>query len=97
MRIVDGEIVLDTDTLVVERQSGESRVIDESMEVVEETSLTRKVNSNTYGKRKPSSRWDKLETVTFYEVSTPISFLFLRMANKLFLYSIYHNLVRISK
>lgn len=65
---MNGEIVLDTDTLVVERQSGGTEEDTGSMEVVEETNLTRKVNSGTYGKRKKSSRWDLFETATFYEV-----------------------------
>jgi uncharacterized protein YaiE (UPF0345 family) len=74
VRIVNGEIVLDTDTLVVERQSGESQIIDESMEIVEETNMTRKVNSNTYGKRKQSSRWDAIETASFFDVSSNSNF-----------------------
>ncbi|KAL7327663.1 hypothetical protein PS15p_206066 [Mucor circinelloides] len=67
VRLVNGEIVLDTDSLVVERTEGGVNYGDDPMEVVEENSMTRKVNSATYGKRKQSSRWDELETALFYD------------------------------
>lgn len=67
VRLVNGEIVLDTDSLVVERTEGEANYGDDPMEVVEENSMTRKVNSNTYGKRTNSSRWDEFETALFYD------------------------------
>lgn len=67
VRLVNGEIVLDTDSLVVERTEGGVNYGDDPMEVVEENSMTRKVNSATYGKRKQSSRWDDLETALFYD------------------------------
>ncbi|KAI8370005.1 hypothetical protein BD560DRAFT_397344 [Blakeslea trispora] len=67
VRIVNGEIVLDTDTLTVERSAPESVVNDGMLEVVEENSLTRKVNSHTYGRRQQSARWDDLETEQFYD------------------------------
>lgn len=67
VRLVNGEIVLDTDSLVVERTEGDVNYGDDPMEVVEENSMTRKVNSNTYSKRKQSSRWDDFETALFYD------------------------------
>ncbi|GAN01585.1 hypothetical protein MAM1_0009d01019 [Mucor ambiguus] len=67
VRLVNGEIVLDTDSLVVERTEGEVNYGDDPMEVVEENSMTKKVNSMTYGKRKQSSRWDEFETALFYD------------------------------
>ncbi|KAI8375302.1 hypothetical protein EDC96DRAFT_562368 [Choanephora cucurbitarum] len=67
VRIVNGEIVLDTDTLTVERSAPESTVNDGMLEIVEENSMTRKVNSHTYGRRQKSSRWDDLETEAFYD------------------------------
>ncbi|KAI9469730.1 MAG: hypothetical protein EXX96DRAFT_587227 [Benjaminiella poitrasii] len=67
VRIVNGEIVLDTDTLVVERRQATEEFDGEPREVVEENSMSRKVNSQSYGKRKQSSRWDALETELFYE------------------------------
>ncbi|CEI86529.1 hypothetical protein RMCBS344292_15348 [Rhizopus microsporus] len=38
------------------------------MEIVEESAMTRKVNSHTYGKRQPSSRWSAAETEAFYDL-----------------------------
>ncbi|CEP16917.1 hypothetical protein [Parasitella parasitica] len=67
VRLVNGEIVLDTDSLVVERREGGANYGDDPMEIVEESSTTKKVNSSTYGKRKQSSRWDDLETALFYD------------------------------
>ncbi|KAK4509233.1 mannosyltransferase [Mucor velutinosus] len=67
VRLVNGEIVLDTDSLVVERTEGQVNYGDDPMEVVEENSMTRKVNSMTYGKRKQSNRWDEFETALFYD------------------------------
>lgn len=67
VRLVNGEIVLDADSLVVERTEGDVHYGDDPMEVVEENSMTKKVNSGTYGKRKQSSRWDELETALFYD------------------------------
>jgi transcription factor TFIIIB component B'' len=69
VRLVNGQIVLDTDTLTVERTEAEHDYGDGAMEVVEETSMSRKVNSQTYGKRKQSAKWDAVETETFYDVS----------------------------
>ncbi|KAI8637344.1 hypothetical protein BD408DRAFT_424709 [Parasitella parasitica] len=68
VRIVNGEIVLDADSLVVERREGSDANYGENpMEIVEENSTTKKVNSGTYGKRKQSSRWDDMETALFYD------------------------------
>ncbi|KAF7727124.1 Transcription factor TFIIIB component B [Apophysomyces ossiformis] len=67
VRIVNGEIVLDTDSLVVDRASSQVDYTHEDMEVVEETAMSRKVNSSTYGKRKQSSRWSAEETDLFYD------------------------------
>ncbi|KAI7905798.1 uncharacterized protein BX663DRAFT_294073 [Cokeromyces recurvatus] len=67
VRIVNGEIVLDTDTLVVERRQATDDYDGEPREIVEENSMSRKVNSQTYGKKKQSSKWDALETELFYE------------------------------
>ncbi|KAI8880193.1 hypothetical protein K501DRAFT_287025 [Backusella circina FSU 941] len=67
VRIVDGQIVLDMDSLTVERPHGTAAYEEGSMEVVEESSTTRKVNSKTYGKHTQTRRWSKLETEDFYE------------------------------
>lgn len=64
---MDGEIVLDVDSLVRrpaqvdERQQGE-------LEVVEENEYSRRVNAGTYSTRCQSARWSELETVDFYNV-----------------------------
>lgn len=68
VRLVDGQIVLDTDSLTIERTQTDIDYGDGELEVVEENSLTRKVNSNTYGKRAASSRWSAAETEDFYDV-----------------------------
>lgn len=66
--MVNGQIVLDTDSLTIERSQNDQEFYDGAMEVVEESSMTRKVNSHTYGKRKQSSRWSAPETEMFYEL-----------------------------
>ncbi|KAI8991991.1 hypothetical protein BDF20DRAFT_997747 [Mycotypha africana] len=70
VRIVNGEIVLDTDTLVVERHQGrhDEGFNGDAMEVVEENAMTRKVNSTTHGRREKSAKWDELETEGFYDL-----------------------------
>jgi hypothetical protein len=65
---VNGQIVLDTDSLTVERAQAGQEFYEGAMEIVEENSMTRKVNSHTYGKRQPSSRWGAAETELFYEL-----------------------------
>ncbi|KAG0175150.1 Transcription factor TFIIIB component B [Apophysomyces sp. BC1015] len=67
VRIVNGEIVLDTDSLVIDRNASQANYSHEDMEVVEENSMTRKVNSMTYGKKVSSSRWSSEETDLFYD------------------------------
>jgi hypothetical protein len=69
VRLVNGEIVLDTDTLTVERTEAAHDYGDGAMEIVEENSMSKKVNSQTYGKRKQSAKWDAVETETFFDVS----------------------------
>ncbi|KAG2211632.1 hypothetical protein INT47_008729 [Mucor saturninus] len=67
VRLVNGQIVLDTDSLTVERTQNEIDYGDGALEVVEENSMTKKVNSQTYGKRQRSIRWDAVETELFYD------------------------------
>ncbi|KAI8992376.1 hypothetical protein BDB01DRAFT_778256 [Pilobolus umbonatus] len=67
VRLVNGQIVLDADSLTVDRGHSSINYEDGSMEVVEESSMTKKVNSHSYGKRKASSRWTAEETENFYE------------------------------
>ncbi|KAL4976110.1 hypothetical protein BDW66DRAFT_166696 [Aspergillus desertorum] len=65
MRIVNGEIVLDTDSLQVDRHADAERNEDELEDVVE-NSLTRKINQATYGKRSKTESWDENMTELFY-------------------------------
>ncbi|RCH82874.1 Transcription factor TFIIIB component B [Rhizopus azygosporus] len=68
VRIVNGQIVLDTESLTVERSQAGGEIYEGDMEIVEESAMTRKVNSHTYGKRQPSSRWSAAETEAFYDL-----------------------------
>lgn len=68
VRLINGQIVLDADSLTVERTQNEIDYGDGALEVVEENSMTKKVNSQTYGKRQRSVRWDAVETELFYDV-----------------------------
>ncbi|KAL4793477.1 hypothetical protein BDV19DRAFT_380091 [Aspergillus venezuelensis] len=65
MRIVNGEIVLDTASLQVDRHADAERNGDELEDVVE-NSLTRKINQATYGKRSKTESWDEDMTDLFY-------------------------------
>lgn len=68
VRLINGQIVLDTDSLTVERRGVDQDYGDGAMEVVEENAMSRRVNSQTYSKRKQSARWDEVETAQFYDV-----------------------------
>lgn len=65
MRIVNGEIVLDTASLQVDRHADAERNGDDLEDVVE-NSLTRKINQATYGKRSKTESWDEDMTDLFY-------------------------------
>jgi transcription factor TFIIIB component B'' len=65
MRIVNGEIVIDTASLQVDRHADASREAGELEDVVENT-LTRKINQSTYGKRTKTESWDEEMTDLFY-------------------------------
>ncbi|CUS14021.1 unnamed protein product [Tuber aestivum] len=65
MRMVNGELVLDQESIQV--NSHERNPVDqESMEVVEENMAFRRITSATYSKHKRSERWDTEETGKFY-------------------------------
>ena len=65
MRMVNGELVLDQESIQV--NSHERNPIDEeSMEVVEENMAFRRITSATHSKHKRSERWDTEETDKFY-------------------------------
>lgn len=65
MRIVNGEIVLDTASLQVDRHADAEKNGDDLEDVVE-NSLTRKINQATYGKRSKTESWDEDMTDLFY-------------------------------
>ncbi|KAA8643259.1 hypothetical protein EYZ11_011508 [Aspergillus tanneri] len=65
MRIVNGEIVLDTSSLQVDRHADAARNFGDLEDVVE-NSFTRKVNQATYGKRSKTESWDEDMTDLFY-------------------------------
>ncbi|CAO3646285.1 unnamed protein product [Mucor hiemalis] len=67
VRLINGQIVLDTDSLTIERTEADRDFGDGTMEIVEENAMSRKVNSQTYGKRQQSNRWNELETEQFYD------------------------------
>lgn len=66
LRMVDGQIVLDEESLRVDRHLRD-QVEEEGMEIVEENVNTRMVNSNTWSKRERADRWDEYSTQRFYE------------------------------
>ena len=66
VRMVDGQIVLDEESLRIDRHARDA-VEEDHMEVIEENVNTRIVNSNTYGKRERADRWDEIQTDRFYE------------------------------
>ncbi|EAW08675.1 transcription factor TFIIIB subunit BDP1 [Aspergillus clavatus NRRL 1] len=65
MRIVNGEIVLDAASLQVDRHADAARNVGDLEDVVE-SSLTRKINQATYGKRSKTESWDEEMTDLFY-------------------------------
>lgn len=66
MRIVDGQIVLDEESLRVDRHQRDA-LEEEHMEIVEENVHTRLVNSGTWSKREKGDRWEEEATDRFYE------------------------------
>ncbi|KAJ5139295.1 uncharacterized protein N7515_004143 [Penicillium bovifimosum] len=65
MRIVNGEIVLDSESLQVDRHADAAREVGDLEDVVE-NSLTRKINQATYGRRSKTEGWDEEMTDLFY-------------------------------
>ena len=66
--IVDGQIRIDEDSLQIDRHAAAAveRAHDQ-LEAVDETNLTRKVNSATWLKRDNSGGWNELLTERFYD------------------------------
>ncbi|EER28977.1 Myb-like DNA-binding domain containing protein [Coccidioides posadasii C735 delta SOWgp] len=66
MRIVNGEIVLDTSSLQMDRHADAARNAEEMEEVVENP-LTRRINQASFGKRTRYEAWDEELTDLFYK------------------------------
>ncbi|MBW0483980.1 hypothetical protein O181_023695 [Austropuccinia psidii MF-1] len=65
LRVVDGQIILDQDSLQVNRADQPLQL--EEMEIVEESDSTRLVNSQTWGKTVRADKWSATETSLFYD------------------------------
>ena len=65
MRIVNGEIVLDTSSLQIDRHANSAKNV-EGMEEVEENPLTKRINAASFGKRTKLESWDEELTNLFY-------------------------------
>ncbi|KAA8909561.1 hypothetical protein FN846DRAFT_606818 [Sphaerosporella brunnea] len=66
MRVVNGQMVLDEESLRVNRHERDALAV-EDMEIVEENVHTRLVNSATWSKRVRGDRWDEDSTDRFYQ------------------------------
>lgn len=66
--MINGKIILDTDSLQIDRQRDHEKISYDDMEVVEENAHSKKINSGTYGKSRNNARWSSIETNLFYEV-----------------------------
>ena len=65
MRIVNGEIVLDSSSLQIDRHANAARNA-EDLEEVEENPLTRRINAGSFAKRSKPESWDEEMTDLFY-------------------------------
>ncbi|KAI1317899.1 Transcription factor TFIIIB component B [Mortierella claussenii] len=66
VRVIDGRIELDMDSLTVDHAVIEADERQEPMEYVEESSSTKFVNSSSFNTRVRSERWSEEETELFY-------------------------------
>jgi len=64
---VNGQIVLDVNSLQVDRALRDARADVGSIEYVEENPLEKIVNSRSYSRHKLAARWDVTSTELFYE------------------------------
>ncbi|KAF9967943.1 Transcription factor TFIIIB component B [Mortierella alpina] len=67
VRVVDGRIELDHDSLVVDHDIVDAVVDQGPMEYVEESALTKFVNSSSYSTKPKSEKWSEEDTDRFYE------------------------------
>ncbi|KAI8055099.1 hypothetical protein BDF22DRAFT_675373 [Syncephalis plumigaleata] len=66
MKLVDGKMVLDMESLVVQHADLHGG-LTEPLERVEESNYTRYVNSSTYGKKNRTVKWSDQQTQLFYD------------------------------
>ena len=67
-KLVDGRIQIDEDSLQIDRHAAAAAERDaEQLDAIDETDLTRKVNSFSWLKRDKSGGWNELLTERFYE------------------------------
>jgi hypothetical protein len=70
--MVNGQMIVDTESLAIKRSAMAEPINTDSMEIVEETSMSRLVNSQSFGKKSRSQRWNSDETEQFYNVCTSL-------------------------
>ncbi|KAG0252370.1 Transcription factor TFIIIB component B [Mortierella polycephala] len=67
VRVIDGRIELDMDSLTVDHAVVDAPADQGPMEYVEESSATKFTNSASYSKKNKSEKWSDIETDMFYE------------------------------
>lgn len=70
MRVVDGRIELDMDSLTVDHAVVDAADHLEPLEYVDESAATRFTNSASYSKKNKSEKWSEEDTELFFEVSS---------------------------
>lgn len=66
LRIVNGEIVIDDESLQIDRRERDA-IDEEALEIVEENQHTRRITSQSFSKREKVPKWDAEQTARFYE------------------------------
>ncbi|KAF9183393.1 Transcription factor TFIIIB component B [Haplosporangium sp. Z 767] len=67
VRVIDGRIELDMDSLTVDHAVVDAPADQGPMEYVEESSATKFTNSASYSKKNKSEKWSDVETDMFYQ------------------------------
>ncbi|KAF9975743.1 Transcription factor TFIIIB component B [Actinomortierella ambigua] len=67
VRVVDGKMVLDEDSLQIDHAELEAPVDEGPMEYVEESASTTYINSTSYSTKNRAEKWTPRETELFYE------------------------------
>jgi transcription factor TFIIIB component B'' len=68
MKLVNGQLVLDEESLVVQHADLHGGTVA-PLECVEESQYTRYITSATFGKRNRTVKWNEEQTQMFYDVS----------------------------